>query len=435
MDHLHQELRMRIWIVGVFIVSLLFMPLIQAQENLPESREAVLVETTSPSEVMVRAKGIGHHDPRGFFRRPDPEIMNQRAEADALKSAFYFLLYNADPPILQTSQEQSKFEVYQDSFFEPENLKQFVSWISPNYQSRVRVDKTTIKLEQTFKINKRLLVDDLVRRTIVAAREDIIEKIGLPMIMVLPESPGETSPLDRLTDPRYRKGAEVIESYLTSRQYEVLVPEQVQATNSMQQTAAFMSGMADDFSYQLALSIGSDIYVTYTVNLENRKIGTTKVSKASAGVRAYETTTARLLGSETGYSEERPGSELALIEEAMNNAIDNMLGKITAYWKSDLVAGIQYKVIFSLSDIFDGSAAEDITWGISDIFQEMTTNYKENVITDQTLDYLIWCSPEQYQRSSDVYRSLKEQYLNAGLPGDLERSAINRKLLLLNIKG
>ncbi|HKJ69977.1 MAG TPA: DUF6175 family protein [bacterium] len=426
---------MRVLITGVFIISLLFMPFIHAQENLPESREAVLVETTSPSEIMVRAKGIGHHDPRGWFRRPDPEVMNERAETDALKSAFYFLLFNADPPILQTSQEQAEFQPFQDTFFEPENLKQYVSWISPNYQSRVRVDKTTIKIEQTFKINKRLLVDDLVRQNIVTAREDIFEQIGLPMIMVLPESSDETSPLDRLADPQYRKGAEVIESYLTSRQYEVLVPEQVQANNSMQQTAAFMSGMDDDFSYQLALSIGSDIYVTYTVNIESRNIGNTRVSKVSAGVRAYETTTARLLGSETGYSEERPGGELPLIEEAMNNAIDQMLGKITAYWKNDLQAGIQYKVIFSLSGGFDGTTAEEITWGISDILKRMTTNYKENVITDQTLDYLVWCSPEQYQRSSDVYRSLKEEYLNAGLPGDLERSAINRKLLLLNIRG
>lgn len=416
------------------IIAFLFPLVITAQDNLPESREAVLVETTSPTEVMVRAKGIGHHNPRGWFKKPDPKVMNERAEVDALKSAFYFLLFNAETPILQTPQEKSAFQSAEDLFFDPENLNKYVSWSSPNYQSRVRLDKTSLAIEKTYKINKRLLTDDLIDQGIIAAREDLLAKVGLPEIMVLPQTAGDASPLDRLSDPEYRKGAEVIESYLSARQYEVIVPEQAQAINSMQQTAAFMSGVSDDYSYQLALAIGSDIYVTYSINVESRRIGSTRVSKASAGVRAYETTTARLLGSETGYSEERPGGELPLVEEAMNNAIDQMLGQITTYWKNDLQDGIQYKVVFSLGSGFDGSTAEDIAWGIGDLFKTLTANYKENVITGQTLDYLIWCSPDQYQRSSDVYRAIKEGYLNAGLPGTVERSAINRKLLLLKVK-
>ncbi len=64
----------------------------------------------------------------------------------------------------------------------------------------------------------------------------------------------------------------------------------------------------------------------------------------------------------------------------------------------------------------------------------MAANYKENIIADQTLDYLVWCSPQEYERSSDVYRRLQEEYLNAGLPGQLERSTLNRKLVLLNIR-
>lgn len=405
-----------------------------AQDNLPESREAVLVETTSPTEVMVRAKGIGHHDPKGWFKKPDPQVMNERAEADAMKSAFYFLLFNAETPILQTAQEQSAFQSIEDMFFVPENMKKYISWSSPNYQSRVRLDKTSVAIEQTFKINKQLLMSDLADQGIITAREDILAKVGMPFIMVLPQTTGDNNPLDRLSDPEYRKGAEVIESYLSARKYDVVVPEQAQALNSMQQTAAFMSGMSDDYSYQLALAIGSDVYITYSVNVESRRIGSTRVAKASAGMRAYETTTARLLGAETGYSQERPGGELPLVEEAMNNAIDQLLGKITAYWKDDLQIGIQYKVVFSLGSGFDGSTAEDIAWGIGDLFKTLTTNYKENVITGQTLDYLIWCSPDQYQRSSDVYRAIKEGYLNAGLPGTVERSAINRKLLLLTVK-
>lgn len=421
--------------VLAWCMFILVLPLtVLAQKNLPESREATLVETTSPTEVMVRAKGIGHHDPSGLFKKPDPKVMNKRAEVDAMKSAVYFLLFNAETPILQTAEEKLAFQNIQESFFERDHLEKFISWESSQYNSRVKMNKTSVKVEKTYKINKQLMVDELVNQGIIAAREDIVSKVGMPYIMVLPEAKDDQSPLGMLSEPKYKKAAEVIESYLTGRQYDVLVPEAVQATNAMQQTASFMSGMEDDLSYQLALSIGSDIYMTYSVNLESRKVGSTKVTKASVGVRAYETTTARLLGTATGYSEERPGGELMLVEEAVNNAVDQTLSKLMSYWKSDLERGIQYKLVVSLGSGFSSNTAEDIAWGFGDILKNTTTDYKENVISDKTLDYLIWCAPADYQRSSEVYRTLKEQYMNEGLPGELDRGVINRKLLLLNIK-
>lgn len=420
----------------VLISLLLIVPIIlAAQDNLPESREATLIETTSPTEVMVRATGYGHHDPKGLFKKPDPKVMNERAETDAMKAAIYFLLYSSDTPILQTPQEKQAFQGIQPDFFKTDHLRKFITWENPSYLNRIKVNNTTVKIETSFKINKQAITDELVNQGIVTAREDITQKLGLPYIMVLPHAEGGESPLDLLANnPQLKKSAEVIESYLTSRHYDVLVPEQVQAINSMQQTAQFMSGMQDDFSYQLALSVGSDIYITYTVNISRRKIGNTQVAKASAGVRAYETTTARLLGSETGYSQERPGDEMQLIEEAMNNAIDPALSKINSYWKDDLTQGVQYKLVISLGSGFDGDTAEDIAWGIGDILQKITKDYKENVISEKTLDYLIWCDPEKYGRSSNVYRTLKEEYQNDALPGELDREAINRKLLLLTVK-
>jgi len=125
---------------------------------------------------------------------------------------------------------------------------------------------------------------------------------------------------------------------------------------------------------------------------------------------------------------------MQLIEEAMNNAIDPVLSKINAYWKDDLKRGIQYKLVISLGSGFDNDTAEDIAWGMGDILQQIAKDYKENVISEKTLDYLIWCDPSEYRRSSNVYRSIKEDYQNEGLPGDLDRETINRKLLLLSIK-
>ena len=62
-------------------------------------------------------------------------------------------------------------------------------------------------------------------------------------------------------------------------------------------------------------------------------------------MRAFETTTARLLGAETGYSDESAAPATALVEAAMTNALDNVMSRINSYWQDDIKNGLQYKVI------------------------------------------------------------------------------------------
>jgi len=57
------------------------------------------------------------------------------------------------------------------------------------------------------------------------------------------------------------------------------------------------------------------------VKVEKRYVGSTEYRKAVVAARAYETTTARLLGTETGYSGEYAVPEEAVVEEAIKGAI------------------------------------------------------------------------------------------------------------------
>ena len=51
--------------------------------------------------------------------------------------------------------------------------------------------------------------------------------------MVLPSVEKGQSPIDALrTNPAYKHAASVVESYLTSRQYDVIVPEQQESMES-----------------------------------------------------------------------------------------------------------------------------------------------------------------------------------------------------------
>ena len=134
--------------------------------------------------------------------------------------------------------------------------------------------------------------------------------------MVIPAVPKGGNPVELLqTNPKIRHAASVVESFLTARQYDVVVPEAQENLENLNSAQMSLGDREEDFGYQLALSIGSDIYITYSGGVESAGYGT---EKYSMNVRAYETTTARLLGTETGYSQARKGEVMVSIEEAMN---------------------------------------------------------------------------------------------------------------------
>ncbi len=409
---------MRKLILGSLIL-LLFLSVAYAQKNLPVSREATFIESYSPTEVTIRASGIGKD--------------NKEAELDGRRSAVYYVLISATDPILQTPEEKKAFEAVQDEIFDAKNISKYISFESTEYESRVRLADKRIKITKVYRVNKKLLTDDLIARNVIKPKEEITEAIGLPFIMVVPEAPKGVSPIDLLRSDRLlKKGAEVIESYLTARKYDVQVPEQMETLSELAQAQAGLKGIEEDYAYQLALAIGSDVYITYNVKVEERYIGTTKVRKAVVAARAYETTTARLLGTETGYSGEYPVPEEAVVEEAMNDAIDKVLSRIMLYWKDDLTRGLQFKLLFRITGNFDEDTHDEILMATESALKKICNRSKQNVVTDQTMDYIVWVNPKKYSSPLALYRDIRRE-IEASVPVKVKRINANRKLLILEI--
>jgi hypothetical protein len=385
---------------------------------LPVSREATIVESTNPAEVMVEAAGIG--------RNTDEALL------DARRSAVAVVLLGGTDPLLQTQDEKSKFEFAQEEIYSVPTINQYISWESKEIKNRIKLEGgDKIKITKTFKVNKRMLEEEMVRRQIIKARVEITTQIGLPMIMVIPEVQKGEDPIDAMNgDPMLKHAAQSIESYLTGRKYDVQVPEQKVNVDGLTEALQGVKGIENDYSYQLALSIGSDVYITYTVDMQSRVVGGSTVRKATVGVRAYETTTARLLGTETGYSKERPGADLALVEEAIHGAIDNVLSRVNAYWKDDLTRGVQYKLTITIQGNFDENQREDIGFAINRAIKQNTKTSKENVATDQTFDYLVWVDSKNISDSRELYAALKQDYSGNG---QLRSVNITRKLILLKV--
>ena len=406
--------------------------------QMPLSKEATLIEQVSSSEWLLEATGKYMSSEKRERKAKKDVDKNGVAKAteDAKKAAVYYVLFGGTDPLIQSPQERQKFDKYESFYFDRSNVSRYISWGESAFQKKVKISGGKgLKVVKRFKINKTILMKDLENHNILEARADLADVLGNPFIMVLPAVEKGVNPIELLqTNQKVRHAASVVESYLTARLYDVVVPEAQGNLENLNAAQMSLGDREEDFAYQLALSIGSDIYITYSGAVESAGYGT---EKYSMNVKAYETTTARLLGTETGYSQSRVGEIMVSIEEAMNGAIDNVLSRVKNYWKTDLEKGIQYKLVVNISTDFDEDEAEAISFAFMDAVEEIANKSKENIVTSQTLDYLLWCDPGKYDKSSKVYRYLKKQFKNfvedEGVDAQLRKLNVNRKMILLKV--
>ena len=213
-------------ILNIFIIVLF--STVGAQN--PVSKQATIIEAVSASEIMLEATGIYN----GKGKKKKYKIKDAKSNGlagailDAKKSAVWALLFGGTDPILRSSQEQQAFSPHESFFFSDNNISNYISYEDSQLLKKLKIDGGQgLKVVKRFKVNKSLLTKDLESRNIIAAREDLAQAIGNPFIMVLPSVKKGENPLEVLTtNLAYKHAASVVESYLTARQYDVIVPQQ-----------------------------------------------------------------------------------------------------------------------------------------------------------------------------------------------------------------
>ncbi|MBT7618944.1 MAG: hypothetical protein HN590_16830 [Calditrichaeota bacterium] len=426
------------WIISALIVCLISGMAFEIDgSNKPRSKQGTLIESANPMELMVSAGGTGIWEKGDSKSRDRENYLLKSAEDDARRTAVYFVILGGTTPLLTQAEEKLAFSEIQEPFFELENLRKFITWEGTELLKRTKREikkkkKYELLIEKAFKVNREAIQEVLVARGVMKA--GLVDEMGLPNIMVLPEVKKGKNPIDVLqSDPKLQHSATVIKEYLATKKYDVVLPEQMSTIADISAAQQSLGDVEEDYSYQLALSIGSDIYITFKTNVADDKFGT---KKAIVNVNAYETTTSRLLGSATGYSPSTTDPELVLIENAVADGIDKVLSLVTAYWKEDIRNGLQYKVIVSISTDFDKDEVTDIQDVFAEILDQITKNerYKEVVATDQTLDYLIWVDNEKYAKPSKLarkFRKVFEQEYSDGVLREVNRTG---KLLMFKVE-
>jgi hypothetical protein len=393
------------------------------KSNIPVSREATILEHTNSAEVLVKATGYAD------------EV--EELDTDLKRAALWHLLFGGTDPIIKQESEKMSFKPHAESFFNTKTVQTFIPWMAEKITAQRKIEteeeNKSIKRVRSLKINKNMVRGWLVKKGIIPDQSELLEEMGTPFIMVLPDAPKGENPLDVFaTNKLASHSAGAMESFLTARQYEVVIPRAMNEIDQLVDLQGENKGIEEDLSYKLSLSIGADVYITFSGTVD--RVGNTH--KASVVIKAYETTTGRALGTETGYSKDRPvqTKQKVLVEEAVNDAMEKVLSRLTQYWKKDQEKGLQYKVVLKLSPEWNEDQRENITDGLEDILEEAFPKNKEIVSTDKTMDYIVWAHRSEYKRASKIYRKLKKEFGKRVSGGKISKISTNKKLVILKVK-
>jgi len=69
-----------------------------------------------------------------------------------------------------------------------------------------------------------------------------------------------------------------------------------------------------------------------------------------------------------------------------------------------------------------------------DIIKGLVTKSKENIVSERTVDLLVWAKYEKFSSARDIYTPLKDQFNSSYSGYTLSRVTLNRKLIVAQVK-
>ena len=259
------------------------------------------------------------------------------------------------------------------------------------------------------------------------ANASAIQDIGTPIIMVSPNLTLKDGVPDLSSESPYsRTTAEAINGYLTKKNYEVKSVDGQAELSSILQMQSDIANTEDDLSYLASVALDADIYIKYTPEVTNDEV--------SVEVSAYETSTARLLGSQSAVVRNNGHTSKININSnigaAVRKAMPGLEQKILGYWKMDFAKGTQYKVVVNIKGEYSDSQTEDLHDAIMKGLKSNFSSVKVNVMTAKTLDFVIYANPLKYKDSQEVYTKIRQILKPIA---ETKKNNITRKLILMEL--
>ena len=257
------------------------------------------------------------------------------------------------------------------------------------------------------------------------ARE-VLQNYTQPVIMVTPMISNKGGSQEIASDPNSSAVAEAINAYLTKRNYEVKAIEGQETLNEILVMQNDIANTEDDLSYLAGIALDADIYIKFKQEVTNDEV--------SVEISAYETSTSRLLGSQSSVVRNNGHTSKINITSnlgsAVRKAMPGLEKKILSYWKNDLTKGTQYKVVVNIRGEYSDSQTEDLHDAIMKGLKGNFNSVKVNVMTAKTLDFVIYASQLKYKDSQEVYTKIRQILKPIA---ETKKNNITRKLILMEL--
>lgn len=251
--------------------------------------------------------------------------------------------------------------------------------------------------------------------------------IQKPILMALPATNGDKSDPQSIVaaNPFAKAAMEGVNEYLTSKGYEVRSLEGQNELDEVVQLQTEISGV-EDLSYIASLMLGADVYIKFSGALRSDMI--------TVELSAYETATARLLGSQTGSVKNNTGKSSNmrfLVHDAIKKAMPGLEEKILAYWAEDLKKGVLYKVVMNVSENYSENDVEDIQDNAVNSIRGKFTGIRVNAMTGRTVDIILYANPNDYADAFAVYSGIRSAVSSVA---NAKKNNISKKLIMLDLQ-
>lgn len=224
-------------------------------------------------------------------------------------------------------------------------------------------------------------------------------------------------------NPLAKTAMEVINAYLTSRDYTVIGLESQSQLDEVVQLQSDIAGNSEDLAYVAGLSVGADINITYAGSIQEDYI--------VIDLNASEASTANLLASESIRLKDNGESQRVLVQKAIQLAIKKLENKVRGRLAEEQEKGALYKVVAHLTGDFTDDQAEEISNMVSIKMRKKFNKMQVISMSRNTYDLLIYVDPTKFEDAQMVYAEFVESL--EGL-AKVRKQNITKKLIILEIQ-
>ena len=304
-----------------------------------------------PTVVVVKDQGPEILLPGEFIESVDADTIRVKCQgtgpdlnAAVLQARKGCVEWVVNDRLAQTPGEKQAYKGVQQQVFA--QLDKYIGIPGPASRSghdkgikkRHRISDTQIKVEMIEDVKQKALQEDLVSMGVLKSKDDMLEAVGMPTLMVHPSKANKGKKNRKIME-------DLVNSYLTKAKWEVLDAKGVADLNKLVDAIGEVADAEEDEAAKLALAVGADVYIIFEANKEKKGSSVAY----SVGISAYDTTTGRKLASETAlsaaYANWTAGTESKAMMEGLNDAMGKVIPQITDYWKEDAPKGNRFTVV------------------------------------------------------------------------------------------